>query len=201
MTRMAALRAAVPASSLGGDQPEPRPRGRPAAPASADEECVGLRTAIERAVRRVCPRWLAAEADDIVQAALLRVLAAHDGRPLAAAYLWRAAYTATVDEIRRQRRRREVSLEDVLRPEAYAGPEAPVDPERTLRGREIARGLGECLRCLVEPRRMAVALHLQGHGVKEAADILGWADKRVENLVYRGLFDLRRCLAAKGLVP
>jgi RNA polymerase sigma-70 factor (ECF subfamily) len=30
---------------------------------------------------------------------------------------------------------------------------------------------------------------------------MGWTEKKAENLVYRGLADLRRCLSAKGLRP
>ena len=48
-------------------------------------------------------------------------------------------------------------------------------------------------------RRLAVTLHLQGHSVPEAARLLDWAVKRTENLVYRGLADLRECLTAKGI--
>jgi DNA-directed RNA polymerase specialized sigma24 family protein len=54
----------------------------------------------------------------VVQAALMRVVEASKRRegdaPLRASYLWKAAYTATVDEIRRRRRRREVALEEGL---------------------------------------------------------------------------------------
>ena len=50
-------------------------------------------------------------------------------------------------------------------------------------------------------RRLAVMLHLQGHPVAEAARILGWTVKRTENLVYRGLADLRHCLICKGHRP
>jgi RNA polymerase sigma-70 factor (ECF subfamily) len=50
-------------------------------------------------------------------------------------------------------------------------------------------------------RRLAVTLHLQGHTVPEAARILDWAAKQTENLVYRGLADLRACLMAKGIRP
>jgi len=63
----------------------------------------------------VCPGWLADRRDDIVQAALIRVsnIAAREGNaPLGASYLWKAAYSATVDEIRRVRRLRETTLED-----------------------------------------------------------------------------------------
>jgi RNA polymerase sigma-70 factor (ECF subfamily) len=50
-------------------------------------------------------------------------------------------------------------------------------------------------------RRLAVTLYLQGHTVPEAARILDWSGKRTENLVYRGLADLRECLMAKGMRP
>ncbi len=94
---------------------------------------------------------------------------------------------------------RETGLEDV---EAEAPARAPGDdPDQAARAHEIGHGLHDCLRRLLEPRRLAVVLHLQGHTVPEAARILDWAKKRVENLVYRGLFDLRRCLTAKGLAP
>jgi RNA polymerase sigma-70 factor (ECF subfamily) len=46
-----------------------------------------------------------------------------------------------------------------------------------------------------------VTLYLQGHSVPDAARILDWPAKRTENLVYRGLADLRACLSNKGLRP
>lgn len=202
MAPVAAPRATAPASVATSEEAQPALLdGRARQP--AEEECARLRAALARAVRRICPRWLAAQADDIVQAALLKVLAAHDGRAVASAYLWRAAYTATVDEIRRRRRRREVPLEETVPPDATPAAErrAESDPEGAVWAREIGRGLADCLHCLIEGRRLAVVLHLQGHSVPEAARILSWSDKRVENLVYRGLFDLRRCLTTKGLVP
>ena len=48
-------------------------------------------------------------------------------------------------------------------------------------------------------RRLAVTLYLQGHSVPAAARLLEWTAKRTENLVYRGLADLRECLTAKGM--
>ena len=78
---------------------------------------------------------------------------------------------------------------------------AAADPEREAASREIARGIRACLQEMVRDRRLAVTLHLQGHSVGDAARILEWAQKRTENLVYRGLADLRACLAAKGLRP
>ncbi len=171
----------------------------PSAPLT-DEECARLRQQIARSVARVCPRWLSAQAEDIVQIALIRVvdiLRAREGNePLSASYLSRVAYTTTVDEIRRLRRRREVPLEEGAE-ERHEG----AGPEEARAGSEIGEGLRDCLGRLAEPRRLTVTLHLQGHTVPEAARLLGWTDKRVENLVYRGLADLRRCLASKGLTP
>lgn len=51
------------------------------------------------------------------------------------------------------------------------------------------------------PRWLAVTLHLQGHSVPEVGALLAWTVKKAENLVYRGLADLRSCLSSKGLQP
>ena len=66
---------------------------------------------------------------------------------------------------------------------------------------DVHEGLRDCLGNLAEPRRMAVACHLQGYSVPEAAGFLGWTRKKTEHLVRRGLMDLRTCLAGKGLTP
>jgi RNA polymerase sigma-70 factor (ECF subfamily) len=110
------------------------------------------------------------------------------------------AYTTLVDEIRRLRRRPEVPLEESTGSglEATA---AAIGPEQQYAGREVGRAVRDCLVLLIQPRRLAVVLHLQGHTVPEAAAILGWTAKRTENLVYRGLADLRRCLEGKGISP
>jgi len=160
-----------------------------------------IRRRLARAVVRICPRWLAAHSEDIVQTAMLRVLDAArskgEGNPgLASLYLEKAAYSAMVDEIRRHRRRREESADGM--PEV-AGDRSDANPESVIAGREVAEGLRACLAILRTPRRLAVTLHLQGHSVPEVASILKWRAKTAENLVYRGLADLRRCLATKGL--
>ncbi|MBI4914340.1 MAG: RNA polymerase sigma factor [Acidobacteria bacterium] len=169
--------------------------------ASADWE--RLKGVIERAVTRVCPRRLTAHRDDIVQAALLRVLdvlgrGEHAGIRTSS-YLWQVAYTVTVDELRRVARRREVSLEegDVIAMPVRRVP----DPERIAEGIEAGEAIRACLQALARPRRLAVALHLYGFAAAEASRTLGWDLKQVHNLTYRGLADLRRCLASKGVTP
>ena len=115
---------------------------------------------------------------------------------LAAAYLYKVAHSALVDEIRRVRRRRESDLD-----EAGAAPAAAPtdDPERIAASREIGRGIQDCLSQMTRDRRLAVTLYLQGHTVPDAARVLDWPAKRTENLVYRGLAALRECLKKKGM--
>jgi RNA polymerase sigma-70 factor, ECF subfamily len=119
--------------------------------------------------------------------------------PLAPSYLHKVAYTVMVDEMRRGSWRREVPLEGEGTIDPPARPDG--DPERAALAGELTRGIHGCLSSLVEPRLLAVTLHLQGYSVAEAAELLAFGLKRTENLVYRGLADLRRCLAAKGLAP
>jgi RNA polymerase sigma-70 factor (ECF subfamily) len=178
---------------------DPLPR-EPVVDARADDYA-RLRSDLARAVARVCPPWLSDRRDDLVQVAMLRVMEvrkAH-GAELNASYLSRVAYSALVDEIRRVRRRREVPLEDGTLAEPPAP--APQGPEAQASQAELVRAVSDCVARLESDRRLAVTLRLQGHSVPECAAVLGWTPKRAENLVYRGLADLRECLAAKGIRP
>ena len=158
-----------------------------------------IRVRLMRAVARVCPPWMADHREDIVQAALMRVMGVRRKGPFrrfSSSYLWRTAYSALVDEIRR-RRGQDVPLEEAGDGQRAAGP----GPEQQARGREIGEAIRSCLAQLVRPRRMAVVLQLQGHTVPEIAHLLGWSPKRAENMVYRGLADLRQRLSDRGLRP
>jgi RNA polymerase sigma-70 factor (ECF subfamily) len=175
---------------------------------SEDSRWSALAAAMVRAVRRQCPAWLSDCAQDIAQAALTKVMAAErrsEGeRSLSTFYLQRVAHSALVDEIRHRKRRPEVPLERDR--EEDDGPPAlePAgrgDPESTASFRELGSAVRDCLMCAKRERRLAVTLYLLGHSVPEAARILGWDAKRTENLVYRGLADLRQCLAGKGHKP
>jgi RNA polymerase sigma-70 factor (ECF subfamily) len=166
---------------------------------------VTLRRDLVRVVGRLCPSWLADKRDDLVQVALLRVMhvvetkapSSEGKRSASTSYLYKVAYSVLIDELRRLRRRRETDLDD----ETVVLTSVGDDPERTTAARQIGRGIRGCLRAMKKERRLAVTLHLQGHTVPEAARILDWAFKRTENLVYRGLADLRACLTAKGMRP
>jgi len=80
-------------------------------------------------------------------------------------------------------------------------PAADPNPEHTAHGRRVGDGIADCLQGIKAERRQAVVLYLKGYSVPDAAKVLGWSAKKTENLVYRGMADLRKCLERKGLRP
>ena len=169
-------------------------------PGSSTVDFAQIRSKLVISVRRVCPRWLSDRADDIVQDAMIRVMdwqkKNEDLEAPSSSYLWKVAYSATVDEIRRARRRRENPVEmEILEKQG------PVDEEGPLQAAvsgELAEALNGCLHRLRENRRLIVGFHLLGHTLAESEELSGWDAKKVQNLLYRGLADLRQCLTAKG---
>jgi len=151
---------------------------------------------LRAAVARACPRDLAHHREDLVQVAMLRVLErerADEQDPIrTASYLWRVAYSVIADELRKRRTeagglRGTSMVEEVKQDQGVPSP-------------ELGLAIRDCLALLAEPRRLAVLLHLQGFRAEESTRVLRWNVKRVQNLTYRGLADLRSCLAGKGLV-
>lgn len=172
--------------------------------ASIGPDYEALYQKVERSVRNACPEWLRAQEDDLVQHAMMRVWAIvkkNEGKDeLPSSYLWKVAQSATIDEIRRHRRRSESSLTDEEGNEVEPASET-AGPEHKTRAKEMGEGIKECLANLMESRRSPVVLNLQGHSVPEVSRLLGWTVKKTENLVYRGLRELRDCLTGKGLKP
>jgi len=168
-------------------------------PPSTDEG--DLRRLLQEHVARYCPRRYEDRRDDIVQAAWLRLTRSREGnegnRPPGASLVARVAYCATIDELRRIRRRREVPVDEVEQSLATTR----ADPDQAAGAREIGRAIQSCLSRLLPARRVAVTLYLQGHTSPETGTILGWSPKRAENLIFRGLADLRRCLVSMGVGP
>lgn len=180
-------------------QAGPRP-GAAEPPGKIDYQ--SLRDRLERAVRRSCPPWLADNADDLVQVAMLRLLDRIKENEQDAAfnssYLYKVAYSALVDEIRRHRARREVSIEgDDTVPMPIEAPTP--SPQKQAEAHELGAAIALCLSRLIPPRRRAVTLHLHGHSTAETAAALGRQLKQARNLIYRGLADLRQCLTKRGI--
>ena len=147
------------------------------------------------AVARAFPRAPEAQREDLVQTALLRVLERERGdeqNPVrTASYLWRVAFNVTASELRK--RRSEASLmHEVAVVDVGTQEESASEPG-------LGLAIRDCLSSLAEPRRMAVQLHLEGFRAEEASRVLHWNVKRVQNLMYRGLANLRQCLERKGL--
>jgi RNA polymerase sigma-70 factor (ECF subfamily) len=44
-------------------------------------------------------------------------------------------------------------------------------------------------------------MFLLGYSLIDTERMSGWSRKRSEHLTYRGLADMRRCLASKGIEP
>jgi RNA polymerase sigma factor (sigma-70 family) len=158
-----------------------------------------LRRDLVRAVRKVCPRSLAEDAEDLVQESFIRLLRARklDGASnLSATYLKKVAYSAVIDEIRR--RRRQVA--------AVAGADidieaAPDETRSTIPDTALGKAMEVCMQRLQDYRRQALTLHLLGYSGPEVARMLECNSKRAENLTLRGLAQLRECLHGMGLSP
>jgi RNA polymerase sigma factor (sigma-70 family) len=168
-----------------------------------DEEVMtDLSLRVRAAVRRSCPSFLAAQADDIAQDVLVQLmkkLEKNEGNvTFSSIYLLKAAHGMTVDEIRRRSRRREqTGMGDAMVEKQLLAP----DPERATMGRSLGQEIRQCLEGIVPARRTAVTLRLLGCPVSEVARRLGCPEKSAENRVWRGMKNLRECLAAKGLKP
>lgn len=169
---------------------------------AAGIDAVALRTQLERAVARLCPRWMRTEREDLVQASIVRVLEALSSRDAAdphelnATYLWKTAYSTVLDELRRARRRPEVALDDSA---AASTPSGDAGPHVGASARELARKVRECLAGIDAARRYAVQLRLAGFAHEEIASLIGGPLRRASNLVFRGMEDLRSCLRGKGV--
>lgn len=156
-----------------------------------------LRRDLERAVRRVCPKSLAEDAEDLVQESLVRLLRARklEGQSsLSFAYLKKVAYSAVIDEIRRRRRRPAEDASVRVDVETAADEVAATSPDTAL-GHAIEMGL----QSLSPDRRRALTLHLLGYSGSEVAVMLGCNAKRADNLTHRGLAQMREYLLKLGL--
>ena len=166
-------------------------------PSAGPERHAWMLQNLRAAVGRARSSDLAAHREDLVQVALLRVLEherqSEQDQVRTASYLWRVAFSVIADERRRRRAEEMRSRRSTV--EGVSGQHGATPLP------ELGVGIRDCLGGLAEARRMAVVLHLEGFRADEASRVLRWDMKRVQNLTYRGLADLRRCLELKGLAP
>ncbi len=163
---------------------------------------------LRQAIIRVCPKDLGLQYDEIEQEARLRLWRAlesereiHDP----ASYLYRIAATATLDAVRRVKRKREEQIVTDAEAEAEnVDPHVLVSdphraPDREAERRQIVAKVKKAMARLPDNRRTAVRLHLEGLTTQEMAHLLGWSEPKARNLVYRGLSDVREALQAAGI--
>lgn len=142
------------------------------------------------------------EVDEVLQDVRIRLwkaqTAAESLDRVGASYLLRVVASAVIDHIRRQRRRKETSLDAVLDAESLPTP-LQIEPPDLAERQAVARRLDRALGALPENRRAVVQLHLEGYERSEIAGMTGWTEAKVRNLLYRGLDDLRVHLRAEEL--
>ena len=159
---------------------------------------------LRRAVRRVCPRTLGLQVEEIEQDARLRLWRALRRESEVRdppSYVFRVAVTAAIDAIRQIRARREAPI--AAREDDDAGAAAePIEPRPSPEQRAIQQEAVErayvAIDSLPENRRQAVRLHLNGFTSEEIAGLLGWTEAKARNLVSRGLQQAREQLRASA---
>jgi RNA polymerase sigma-70 factor (ECF subfamily) len=134
--------------------------------------------------------------DDVLQEAYLRAfraLSGFEGRSQVGTWLYRITYNACIDELRRRRRRPWLALSE-------AGLESEPDPDPAPDERLARReGLRAALAALDPDERAAVWLvDAQGHGYREAGDILGIPEGTVASRLSRARAALRVALAEEA---
>lgn len=150
-------------------------------------------------VRRYSPEWLRQEEEDLVQMAAMRVVRAGARMDHPHAYLKRTARTTVLDEMRRNRYRRETrfstSISDRL------ANSRDLSPESVFRGHEVGEQIECALHALSADRQAVIGAYLKGASVSEIAARHGWKPKKVSNLMSRGMRDLRTQLARRDATP
>ncbi len=161
---------------------------------------------LRQTIIRVCPQDMGLQFDEIEQDARLRLWRALESeREITdpASYLYRIAATATLDAIRRVKRKREEQMvtetdsEDIVPHTFIANPMN--EPDRKAERQELIDKIKGALAKLPDNRRTAVGLHLEGLTTQEIAEILEWSEPKARNLVYRGLHDVRQLLKEAGI--
>lgn len=180
--------------------PFPGSERSPAAEAKLEEFVRQYSALVRSAIVRTGGAAGANEGDEIEQRvwmALWRQIRREQTIQHPTSYIYRAAVRETVRFLRRERRFEEKAVA------ADAG-EIQVhtkSPERQLESLDTGAQIREVLSRLHEPRRRAVQAHLMGYTAQEIMAMHDWPYQKARNLIARGMADLRRGLAERGLAP
>ncbi len=165
---------------------------------------------LRNTIASLCPKNLGIQIDDIEQEARIRLWKAlekdveiHDH----ASYIYRIAFTTTIDAIRRVKARKEEQLSTSENPIEESNETAVREliadrspsPDQTMETKEILGQVDKILDVMDANRKSAIKLYLQGMTSFEIAAVQGWTEPKARNLLYRGLKDLRTGLKASGI--
>lgn len=140
------------------------------------------------------------EARDLYQEAFMKIyrsLGRFRFQSRFSTWVYRVVVNVCLDHLRRTKRRREVSPApnaegevDFFRTLPEERPE--LNPERALRGREIARRLQQALERLSPRERMVFELrHYQGWKLRAIGDFCGTSEETAKNCLFRATQKLR----------
>lgn len=163
------------------------------------EDVRELRPRLLRLVRRIAPPYLQPFVEDLTQDAAWRLIRGNPEWTWEDALLYRVAYSVVIDEIRRRRIHSEVAMTPSM-PDRLVN-SAELFPDTQVNGKQLGEGIIEALSHLVEARRHAVTLYLQGHTHAQIGEMLDCDTKSASNAIYRGLLDLRGHLTRMGFDP
>ncbi len=131
-----------------------------------------------------------ADAEEVVQETFMRAYrwrSRFDGRCRVTTWLYRIASNASMDLLRRRKRR---SGETELDPDSP--PRASEDPEQLLAGGEIGSRIQEAMGLLSATERTAFVLrHWQGCSIREISQALDSSETAAKHAVFRAVRKLR----------
>jgi len=146
-----------------------------------------------------------ADLDEVLQDVRIRLWhAGEKGKPLeelGPSYLYQLATSAALDVLRRRRSHGAATALTLDAPEMSEVAAPTASPHEAVERGELAAHVDAALETIALDRRVAVRMHLAGYDRDDIARAFGWSEARTRNLVYRGLEDLRRRLAAAGVTP
>ena len=120
-----------------------------------------------------------------------------------ASYIYRVAVTATLDAVRQVKtnRQKQPAAAEEGEDNGMNSPAPGRDKsvETLAQAEEVAQKVREALGFLIESRRRAVGLFLEGFTIREIADLMSWSELKTRNTLYRGFKDLRRQLRSVGI--
>ena len=143
------------------------------------------------------------DVDEVVQEVRIRLW--HAGargeqiERLGASYVYRTAVSAALDILRRRRARAADRTSSV--DELHDQLPSQGDGLRDLEDSELQARILEAVDALHPSRRAVARMYLSGYEREEIAELMGWTEAKTRNLLYRGLGDLRKRLAAIGITP